>query len=154
MKNKGFTLIELMIVIAIIGILSGIVMFAASLYINKAKDSNIKGNLVTLIPAGEVWYNINQSIGNTGYEDFCDPDKNTLLKNMINELPLNEIDGCENINRACLRCNVAESYDNFNSWVAWVPLFSSQGKSFCVDSRGMRGEFDTNLFTSSSILCP
>ena len=42
-KNKGFTLIELMIVIAIIAILSGIIMFAASLYINKAKDSIIKG---------------------------------------------------------------------------------------------------------------
>ena len=67
MKNKGFTLIELIIVIVIIAILSAVILFSITQYINKGKDSNISANLAVLIPAGEVYYNSY----NSTYKDFA-----------------------------------------------------------------------------------
>ena len=44
-QQKGFTIIELIVVIAIIAVLAGIVMVNVSQYINKAKDSAIRADL-------------------------------------------------------------------------------------------------------------
>ncbi|MDG1733517.1 MAG: type IV pilin protein [Thalassotalea sp.] len=47
-KNKGFTLIELMIVVAIIGIIAGIAYPSFSESIKKARRSDARGGLVEL----------------------------------------------------------------------------------------------------------
>ena len=47
-KNKGFTLIELMITIAIIGILASIAVGSYSTYIKKGKISEANSNLVAM----------------------------------------------------------------------------------------------------------
>lgn len=47
-KQKGFTLVELVIVIAIIAILAGIVLVNVTAYINKAKDGALKENMHAL----------------------------------------------------------------------------------------------------------
>ncbi|MFA6190150.1 MAG: prepilin-type N-terminal cleavage/methylation domain-containing protein [Candidatus Staskawiczbacteria bacterium] len=44
-KSKGFTIIELIVVIAIIAVLAGIVLVNVTQYINKSKDAAIKANL-------------------------------------------------------------------------------------------------------------
>lgn len=45
MKIKGFTIIELIVVIAIIAILASVVMVNVTQYINKSKDASIKANM-------------------------------------------------------------------------------------------------------------
>lgn len=54
--KKGFTLVELLIVIAIIGVLSSIVLNALSGARTKAADSKIKQQLVGFRRAAEIFY--------------------------------------------------------------------------------------------------
>jgi prepilin-type N-terminal cleavage/methylation domain-containing protein len=58
-KNRlltGFTIIELIVVIAIIAVLASIVLVNVTSYINKGKDAAAEGNLASLITNGAVWY--------------------------------------------------------------------------------------------------
>ena len=84
--QKGFTLIEIIVVMAIIAVLYGIILFSVNLYISKGKDSNVSGNLAILVPAGEVWYNANNS-----YAGFCG--SSTVL-NAILQMPENKNGAC------------------------------------------------------------
>jgi len=56
MKKKGFTLIELMIVVAIIGILSAVAIPRFADMIQKANEAACKGNLGTIRSAVSIYY--------------------------------------------------------------------------------------------------
>jgi prepilin-type N-terminal cleavage/methylation domain-containing protein len=56
MKNKGFTLIELMITVAIIGILAAVATGKFSDLISKSKEGRVKNYLGTLRSAISVYY--------------------------------------------------------------------------------------------------
>lgn len=147
-KNfKGFTLIELIVTIAIIATLSGIIMFSVSQYINKGKDSNIAGNMVVLIPAGEVFYNGN---GNS-YEEFCDPDENSVIKNSVAQIPKPESLVCSAGLTPGICCNVAENND---AWAACAEEFVDSSKAYCVDSRGVKESMDDDFCIEGLTECP
>lgn len=54
--DNGFTLVELLIVIVILGILSGIVVFAVSGISDKADTASCKTNEATIQAAAEAYY--------------------------------------------------------------------------------------------------
>ncbi|NOI66172.1 prepilin-type N-terminal cleavage/methylation domain-containing protein [Vibrio sp. MACH09] len=54
--TTGFTLIELMIVVAIIGILSSYAIPAYNNYIKKSEIASAQATLRALIPPAEMWY--------------------------------------------------------------------------------------------------
>lgn len=149
MKNKkyilpaGFTLIELIVVIAIILVLSGVILFSISQYINKGKDSNIAGNLAILIPAGEIYYNAN---GNS-YEGFC---QSNIVKNAIMQIPKNTNGACSE-NAAGICCGVSSSF--YDAWAACARMFSDSNSAFCVDSRGVKKEIDASDCQANIIEC-
>ncbi|EGR1465332.1 pilin [Vibrio cholerae] len=63
-KNKqqqGFTLIELMIVVAIIGVLSAIAVPAYKDYVKKSEGASALATMKSLITASELWYQENGS---------------------------------------------------------------------------------------------
>ena len=60
MNKKGFTLIELMIVVAIIGILAAIAIPKFANLINKSKEGATKGALSTVRSAIQIYYGDNE----------------------------------------------------------------------------------------------
>ena len=78
-KNKGFTLIELIVAIAIIATLSAVVLFSITYYLNKGKDASVQGNLAILVTAGEVYYNSHGS-----YDGFC---QSSVVANAQSQIP-------------------------------------------------------------------
>ncbi len=55
-KNKGFTIIELIVVIAIIGVLAGIVAVNVNNYLKKSRDARRKTDISQLMAALELYY--------------------------------------------------------------------------------------------------
>ena len=55
-KSKGFTIIELLVVVAIIAVLAAIVLVNVTGYINQGKNAAIKGNMASMLTNGAVWY--------------------------------------------------------------------------------------------------
>lgn len=71
-KARGFTLIELMVVIVILGILSAVIAPRIPQFVNKAKEGRTKGNLATLRSTINIYYS-----DNDGRYPIADP--STLL---------------------------------------------------------------------------
>jgi len=146
--KKGFTLIELIVVIAIVSVLSGIILFSISQYISRGKDSSVSGNLAILIPAGEVFYGGNSN----SYGSFCDPNINSVIKNVFNQIPQNPNGDCfSSGSNPGVCCNV--SSDN-NSWAACAKEFTDTSKAYCVDSRGMKEDIANTACIAAITQCP
>lgn len=146
MQDRGFTLVELTIVIVIIAALSGIISLSIVQYIKSGKDANIAGNLAVLVPAGEAYYNSN----NDSYTGFCSSD---VVNNSKAQMPENQASICYSspANPSGLCC--VESDDQ---WVACVREFKNTDNAFCVDSRGYKREIDASQCASNMnpLRCP
>ena len=144
--ERGFTLIELIIVIIITSVLAGIISFAVVNYLNSGKDASIAGNLVVLVPAGEVYYNSN----NSSYEGFCSSD---VVKNSKAQMPSNLEGSCydEATNLSGVCC-----LETDDQWVACARNFSNPDTAFCVDSRGYKREIAEEQCTNAitPLRCP
>lgn len=131
--RRGFTLIELLITIAIIAILASLVLYSALSYINKGKDATIKGKLVVLIPAGEIWYDKH----NEDYAGFCNSNNSDALKAVWGDIPSQ--------NKKC--------HDNDFSWAACAQLFVDSQKAYCVDNKGNSKEINNSSCSQSISNC-
>jgi prepilin-type N-terminal cleavage/methylation domain-containing protein len=70
LKTKGFTLIELMIVVAIIGILAAIAIPKFAQMLEKSREGATKGNLGSLKSAASIYYGDQQGLWPTTLNSY------------------------------------------------------------------------------------
>lgn len=150
--RRGFTLIELLVVIAIVAVLSSIILFAIKQFIDKGMDSNVSANLAVLIPAGEAYYNIDNT-----YAGFCSINVNAV-KNAFSQMPENDDGSCPSTstNPAGVCCTVACDGDVCDAWAACAEKFTDPAYAFCVDSRGVKKDISASSCSLSAGItqCP
>jgi len=134
-KSKGFTIIELIVVIAIIAVLASIVLVNVTGYINKGKDAAIKGNLASLLTNSTVFFDTNATY--TGFS-------------------ANTTTGCGTGSpiRAAITAagGTLTCTETATLWCASSPEKVSTSTYFCVDSSGKKSESTTAICASGA--CP
>lgn len=141
-KNKGFTLLELLVVLVIIGLLAAIVMSALSSARKRGGDAGIKSNLHTVRNQAAIFFANNNTFGAT-YDgggaggDNCPavefPSGQSMFQvdkviiSAINKA-LNDAGGVLTAETWC--------YNNATTWAVAVNLKSNPAYSWCVDSSG------------------
>lgn len=136
-KQKGFTIIELIVVISILALMFTIVIFNVTSSLSKGKDTAIKGNLSTLLSRGVKYF---ESTG--GYNDFCtDINGGGPVKDAIEAQKIGSI----------FTCNCDGDVDCFldenTKWCACAPLKFEAGNTFCVDSSGYKRQTTADCST-------
>jgi len=142
--KKAFTLIELLIVIAIIGILAGIVLVSLTGALKKGKDSRIQADLrqITQI-AGMI-------MSDTGsYDSLCSGgslnttgDYGAQLTTIQNDIQAQQ--GGTTVDLSC--------YASGDNYCVSARLVSTT-KYFCVDSAGNATTTASNNCTSANLKC-
>jgi len=108
-KNKGFSLIELLIVILILAVLTGIAIPAYMLVTARAKESGVESEMMNIAKALEL-HNIDDQV-------YPDPDSYPDIleeRNYMTYVPINDLWGNEYI-------------------------YDSDGNSYTLESHGMDG---------------
>ncbi len=137
MENKktklpaGFTIIELLVVVAIIAVLAAIVLVNVTSYINKGKNASIKGNLSTVLTNSAVYYDTNSN-----YNTFC--------TNAYFTAPQSAIQNAGGA--ASCACNTVGCAATATAFCACSTELGS-ANTFCVDSTGAKKETATACAT-------
>lgn len=133
-KQKGFTIIELIVVIAIIAVLAAIVLVNVTSYIAKGKDSAIKSNLGTIKTNAAAYY---------------DQQTTPTYVNFVNSIMYTN--PATAINQA--GAPVYGEYENQTSFCAYANLASTSTSQWCVDSTGYSGNVMTKCNAAANASC-
>ncbi len=121
-KQKGFTIIELIVVIAIIAVLAAVVMVNVTQYIAKGRDASIKANYSTMMTnAADYFYNTPTGHG----DDFLATSAVTTT-----EAAVTDAKGTP------AHFGATATQD----WCACSPLVGTSTTVFCVDGTGAKKE--------------
>lgn len=121
-KEKGFTLIEMLVVIAVVGILSATVLTALSPSRKRAQDSRIVTGMQQIRAVAETRYN-----GSTGMYEIDGTSDADITRQM------------DDIEQNGGTDFVVETTDEGRAYRSYVVLPGS-GKFYCIDSTGFSGE--------------
>jgi prepilin-type N-terminal cleavage/methylation domain-containing protein len=141
---RGFTLLELLIVIAIIGLLAAITLASIGSSRAKGTDAAIKSNLNAVRTQIELHYvNNGNNYGSGMSINTCPLSGSTMF--YTNVAVRKAIEAIESVNGADSVLCVLTS----GRWAVQSPLVS--GGYWCIDSRGV-GRFSGALLTTNT--CP
>ena len=126
-KVEGFTLIEMLVVIAVVGFLSAAVLTALGPARNKAKDSRIISALNQARAVAETLYGGDYSALPSGVVVETEPNFGRLAKDI-------------NSNQGELNINLAVDSSTYG---AYSKLASDSSRYYCVDSAGNTEELDS-----------
>ncbi len=151
LKNKkGFTLLELLVVVGLIAVLATITVALLSDARNKGANAGIQSNLFNAIAQGEIFFISNTSVPNS-YTAVC---TNGMVGGAqgigLNVFTAAKSAGLQNYSTNTTGgAGVATCNDSTTAWAAEVPL--KTGGFWCVDSRGKSEQ--TNNSIGSGTIC-
>ncbi len=141
-NSKGFTIIELLVVVAIIAVLAAIVLVNVTQYINQGKNAAIQGNMTTMLTNAAVFYDQGGSYTNFQTADgYTAPAQAVDLAN----------DGVDNDN-VVYGCNLADcTAASVTAWCSCSVVYTAgtvpASSTFCIDSTGYKGITQTACTT-------
>jgi prepilin-type N-terminal cleavage/methylation domain-containing protein len=152
MKNfkQGFTIIELLVVVAIIGILSSVVLAVLSSAKNKGIDAAVKTNLHTIINQAALFYVDNNNTylplgSSTAFGiDTC-PTYDIAGTNMFSKNKFI----ADAVKEATLRGGGNSCYNSASVWAVAVDLKVTADTSWCIDNTGANKQ---TAFTADSAI--
>ena len=131
MGKRGFTLIEVLVVIAIIGILSAIVIVNLNNSRLKANDARIKIELASTRRAAEIYYS---GVGNETYGNLANSCNAASSMFQQDSIILNLITSIESISGVTATCR--SSGTNFAISANLLSVIDNSVDNWCVDSTG------------------
>ena len=129
-KKRGFTLMELLVVVAIIGILAAIVLVSLNSARNKGKNAAIKAQMAQLRSAGEM-----HSEENGDFALWCDDAEEARISQ-----------GASDAGGTSYDCD-----DSADAWAAEITLVGTGAGNWCVDSTGASKAADKAV---DATVCP
>jgi prepilin-type N-terminal cleavage/methylation domain-containing protein len=162
-KSKGFTIIELLVVVAIIAVLTGIVLVNVTAYISRGRDAAARGNLASMLTNGAVFYDTNSNFTNfiganatsgnyaaaaactTGAATFTSPC--SALTSTTAATGYTFTYACST-GAAAANC----SSGAVQNWCGWITL-KNGGNHFCVDSTGAKINNATVTCAAATGIC-
>lgn len=114
--KKGFTLIEIMVVIGMIAIMSGIILVVLNDSRKRADDANIKSTLANVRNQGALF-----AASTNTFAGVCDSDPFLLVKAGIEKYNGGESVTCKS---------------DANNWIMYSPLKLDSTTFWCVDNEG------------------
>lgn len=131
--NAGFTLIELIIVIAIIGILAAIALAALGVARDRGRDAAIQSDLNTIRTQAAIYYkNSGAGAGYGAPDTFCSSTINMFGDPNIKRAA----QAADKVNgpSGAIACNVSAGG---SAYVVSAQLVTDPSTYWCVDSRGV-----------------
>jgi prepilin-type N-terminal cleavage/methylation domain-containing protein len=137
-SKQGFTLLELLVVVAIIAIISSVTLIALRDSRNKGADAAVKSNLNTIRGQSEIFYSNNDNSflpsGGSAFGLATCPIYNASGTNMLSKDQTIANAITEAVKRGS---NGSSCYNSYLTWAVAVGLKSSATTSWCVDSGGI-----------------
>ncbi|MCX6738197.1 MAG: type II secretion system protein [Candidatus Parcubacteria bacterium] len=140
-KRKGFTIVELLIVVAIIGILTTIVLVSLREASDRARNTKIITSVTQIRKVAEDMYIQEPS----GFGNLCLTGELNIARTDILGILKDDIEKYGGSNIVC--------YSSKYSFCVSTLLGGDTTKYFCIDSDGDNVESTSDICTASNIAC-
>lgn len=138
-SSRGFTLVELLVVITIIGVLTTVVLVSLSTVNSRGKDAAIQSNLDGVRTQAQLYYNDNSGYGSNASLVSSTGDCTSGVAGTVFSDPraAKQVAAANFANGGgSVTCNVAALGAAYAVY-AQLPSISSPTTYFCVDSNGV-----------------